>query len=324
MRVLIAGAGAVGQWLGGLLHEARHDVTLLTTPRHVEAFRQGGLRIRGLAGIAWDPKAVTSPAQAKGPFEAVVLTAKAHQTAPLAQATAGLLDSKGVFLSLQNGLGNGGKIRRFIPADRIAIGLTSHGLTLEAPGRVLHVGAGATLVGPLEGANYAAARGAQALLADAGLKPEWHDAMRGFVWRKAIVNHALNPVAALHGAANGQVRDREDLYGLGLDLLQEATALARRARVHLPPGDMGEAFTATLERTRDNKCSMLQDVEARRATEIEQITGRMVRLGKALQAPMPRSDSVYGRVKDLESSYLETGVAARMAQEEMAWETEPF
>jgi 2-dehydropantoate 2-reductase len=325
LRVLVAGAGAIGQWLGLRLLQTGQDVTLLCRPSHAEAISAKGLRITGLTELHGHVRAVSSVAEAEGRFDLVALTCKAHQTAALGAEVAPLLAPDGVLLSLQNGLGNAEKLRRFAPAGRIAVGLTSHGVTVEAPGVLRHAGEGPTLVGPAPGsAPDGAARTAFRVLAQARLEPEWQDAMRGFVWRKAIVNAGINPVGALYGASNGDLLRRDDLRSLCLGLVREAEALARKARVPLPPGDLQAAALATLERTAQNKCSMLQDVERHRPTEVEQITGRLVRLGEKVLASMPLSDSVYGRVKDLEASYLGAETAARMARDELAWEAEPF
>ncbi|HUR64386.1 MAG TPA: ketopantoate reductase family protein [Candidatus Thermoplasmatota archaeon] len=323
MRVLVAGAGAVGQWLGGRLLQDGHDTTLLCRPLQAAAISGPGLFVRGATTLHGHPKAVTELEAGADPYEAIVVTCKAHQTAAMAQLVAPHLAPHGILVSLQNGLGNGEKLRHVASAGRIALALTSHGLTLEAPGKVLHAGTGPTLVGPLDPTADGAARIAFGLFTRVGLEPEWRDRMRGPVWRKALVNHAINPVAALHGVPNGKLLEKEPLRALSRSLLDEGLALAQRARAEVGDGVV-ESFEATVERTRDNLCSMLQDVKARRPTEIEQISGRLVRLGEQLLVAMPRSDSVYGRVKDLEASYLGPERARRLAWEELAWEREPF
>lgn len=321
LNVLVAGAGAVGQWLGARLEQAGYGVTLWTTPRHTEALATG-LVVTGLTNLSGRVRAVSD--RPRGPFDVVVLTSKAHRTAALAEAAAPALARDGVFLTLQNGLGNAGKVARFVPPDRVAVGLTSHGVTLEHPGRVVHAGSGATLVGPAAGAPPDAARRAHTVLERAGLEPEWKDAMRGFVWRKAIVNAGINPLGALHGVRNGGILERKDLREEALAVVAEGVRLAGEARVGLPEGDLSQTLLSTLERTVGNKVSMLQDVEARRPTETEQILGRMVRLAGRMGVPVPRMEGLYGRMKDLEASYLGAEAALRLAQEEAAWETDPF
>ena len=322
MKVLVAGAGAVGQFLGARLQDAGHKVKLFTTPRHVLALH--ALRIEGLS--TWSGAlAATSDVTLLGTgFDAIILTSKAHQTQHLAPLVAAKLATNGAFLSLQNGLGNAQKVARFVPPAQIAVALTSHGVMVEAPGRLRHAGIGATQVGPHTPEGEKAAAAAHTLLGDAGLAPESQQAMRGFVWRKAIINHCVNPVAALYRVPNGEVLTQPHLHRQSTGLLKEAMALAEKARVRLPPGDLQELLDATLQRTATNRVSMLQDVEAHRPTEIEQLTGRMVRLGQRLRVLMPRSIEVYGQVKDLESSYLGREAALALARDEKPWEAEPF
>lgn len=324
LRILVAGAGAIGQWLGLKLLQTGQDVTLLARPRHVEAIRAGGLRVTGHTEAQAHIPAVASLAEVKGSFDLIALTSKAHQTAELAPELAPRLKPDGVLLSLQNGLGNAEKLRAVLPRDRIAIALTSHGITLEKPGLLRHAGQGATLVGPFAGANEAAARTAYRVLLQAGLEPEWQETMRGFVWRKAIVNAGINPVGALHGVKNGEILKRSELRRLCVGLVREAEGLAKVLRVPLPPGDLQQLVITTLEKTALNKCSMLQDVEAKRPTEVEQLTGRLVRLGRAMRVAMPLNDGVYSRIKAFEASYLGHDGAAAYAESESEWERQPI
>jgi 2-dehydropantoate 2-reductase len=324
LRLLVAGAGAIGQWLGARLLEARHDVTLLTTARHRDAIAKDGLCVRGETSLCVDPTVATDAAALRPGFDAIVLTAKAYRTAPLAAATARLLAPGGVYATLQNGLGNAEKLARHLPVDRIAVATTSHGVDVEAPGKLVHTGLGGFRVGPMAPAGAEAARTLHGLLADAALAPAWADQMRGWTWQKAILNSGINPVGALHGATNGDILARAELRGLAQGLIDEAEALARRARVPIPDGDLRALALDVLGRTQANRNSMLQDVAARRPTETEQITGRLVRLGEKLLASMPRSDAVYGRMKDLESGYLGADAATRLAWDELPFEADPF
>lgn len=322
MKVLVAGAGAVGQFLGARLQDAGHRVKLYTTPRHVLALH--ALRIDGLSTWSGALSGSSDVATLGKEFDAILLTSKAHQTQHLAPLVAPLLTAGGLFLSLQNGLGNAQKVARFVPPAQVAVALTSHGIMVQAPGRLRHAGIGATQVGPHVQEGEKAATAAHALLGDAGLAPESQQAMRGFVWRKAMINHCVNPVAALYRVPNGEVLAQVHLHRLSTALLKEAVALAETARVRLPPGDLQELLDATLQRTAANRVSMLQDVDAKRPTEIEQLTGRMVRMGQRLRVLMPRSIEVYGLVKDLEASYLGRDAALALARDEKPWEAQPF
>ncbi|HUR61101.1 MAG TPA: ketopantoate reductase family protein [Candidatus Thermoplasmatota archaeon] len=324
MRVLVAGAGAVGQWLGGRLLQDGHDTTLLCRAEQAAAINGPGLFVRGHTTLHGHPKAVTEVPPATDPFEVILLTCKAHQTAPLAAAVAPHLKAGGVLASLQNGLGNGQKLLRSSPSmSQVALALTSHGLTLEGPGRVHHAGLGPTLVGPLEAGSDQGARVLFGLLARVGLDPQWRDDMQGPVWRKALVNHAINPVAALHGVLNGDLVRRPALHAQCLAVLAEGEEVARRAGIDLGGDSLAEAFGQTVARTAANACSMLQDVRAKRPTEVEQITGRIVRLGEGLKVPVAQSADLYRRLKDLEASYLGGQRAHHTTRDEAPFEAGP-
>jgi 2-dehydropantoate 2-reductase len=273
------------------------------------------LVITGHTELTTHPNVITEPA---GSYDAVILTCKAYQTASLGSVVAPLVAEGGILATLQNGLGNGEKLARFIDPTRVAVALTSHGITVEAPGRLRHAGEGATKVGSVPGHKGPAAGVLEGLLADAGLAPQATENMRGAIWQKAIVNAGINPVAAMQGVTNGALLNGP-LAELSASLVREAVALAGRARVALPPGDLVELTRAVCTATAENKVSMLQDVEAKRPTEIEQITGRMVRLAETLLVSMPRNESVYGKIKDLESSYL-----GAEASQQTAWDETHF
>lgn len=321
-RTLIAGAGAIGQWLGARLGAAGHDVTLLTRAPSKAAIDAEGLHVSGLSDLHVELPCITDigPDDA-GRFDLIIITAKAHATASIAGQVAPALAPDGILASMQNGLGNGQKLLPHVPADRAAVALTSHGIGVEAPGHVRHNGDGTTQVGPVESGADHGARILEALLEDAGLAPSYHDDTRPLIWRKAIVNAAINPLGALYGVPNGGIVDDPDLLALSKALCEEATALARKARVDLD--DPWPTVEAVLRATATNRCSMLQDVESRRPTELEQITGKMVRLGELLLVSMPRSESVYGKVKDLERSYLGAEATERLAWDELQHSTSP-
>lgn len=321
--VLMAGAGAIGLWLAARL--APHaDVTVLARPPVVAAVQRDGIRVRDAQGVEADPvrgvaathDAALLPREA---FGACVVTCKAHQTAAVAAAVAPALAPGAPFVSLQNGFGNGAKLAA-VRDSGIVVATTSHGVSVEAPGVVRHAGSGPTRIGPHreEGDEV---RAAAVLLAAAGLAPEVHRDMRPHVWQKAAVNHAVNPTAAVAGVPNGALLEGP-LRAQAATLLEEAYALSRAAGVGVPGGRAGmeEALWGTLERTRANRCSMLQDVAARRPTEAEQITGRLVRLGRRLGHPMFASEDAYHRAKGLEASYLGEERALALTRDEVAWE----
>ncbi len=287
-KILIAGAGAIGMWLGALLADAGHEVTLLARAPHCDAIQEHGLRTEGHTNLAVKVGCTTAPPP--GPFDGIIITAKAHATAGLAAAVAPSLARDGVMASMQNGLGNEAILRDFHASPAIA--LTSHGVTVLGPGHVRHAGLGATSVGPATGADAGPARTLHGWLGDAGLAPEWHDDMRTPIWAKVVVNAAINPVCALAGATNGlllQGPPREEARRLA----EEAARVARAEGASID--DAWSVVAHVIEQTADNKCSMLQDIEAGRPTEIEQITGAIVAAAKRHGIEVPANQAILAR-----------------------------
>ncbi|MGB1696962.1 MAG: ketopantoate reductase family protein [Thermoplasmatota archaeon] len=306
--ILIAGAGAIGQMVAARLVLSGQPVQCLVRDRFVTPLQNA--RVHGKTEYEGPLDAVTEPA---GPYDIIIITAKAHQTHEIAAQLQPHLAPDGTVVSIQNGLGNQQKLERFFDAEQVVVGLTSQGATIQEPGVVYHAGLGPTKLGGPRAEAIAE------LLAP--LQPTVHEDIREQVWTKAIVNAALNPLGAIFGCKNGEVYADPDRRALAKAITAECWALATKARVDIP--DPWPAVESIMQMTADNKCSMLQDVEAKRPTEIEQITGRLVRLGELLLVSMPKNDYVYGRLKDLERSYLGSD-SEEMAFLELEWARDPF
>ncbi len=136
--VLVAGAGALGSVVGGLLARAGWPVTLLGRRPHLDAIRRSGLAIDGLFGAhrVTGLAAVTSARELRGPYDAILLTVKAYDTAAMAAAVAPFLAPDGVMLSLQNGLGNLEAAAAVVGVERVLGARVIFGAELGVPGSV--------------------------------------------------------------------------------------------------------------------------------------------------------------------------------------------
>ncbi len=193
-------------------------------------------------------------------------------------------------LSLQNGWGNAPRIASIVGEDRVLVGLTYHGGTLLAPGRVKHPGVGMTYIGELTGKPterlgrvIEAFRGAQ-------IETTQSDRILDEVWKKLALNACTLPVAGLLRFMSHELVAFDGTKSLMAAILREVVAVAKAQGIALDYDERWAAITGLLEKAIGGKASMLQDVEAKRQTEIEVINGAIVDAGAGRRADAAQRD----------------------------------
>lgn len=296
MEILVFGAGGMGSLLGGLL-SVRHDVTLVGREEHMAAIRAHGLRITGKTARMVHPHAATRvPADVRP--ELVVVTTKAYDTAA-AMTSLRRFANASVFLTLQNGLDNPDILAG--TAKRVVAGTISHGVTLLGPGEIRHAGIGDTVVGAWRGVDHGDVVRVRDLLDEAGLRTRVSDDIRRDLWAKLVVNAAINPVAALAGVTNGRLVEDRSLARLLDEVGREAAAVARAEGIRLDADDVLRKARLTARRTAANRVSMLQDLDHHRRTEIDAITGAILRAADRRGVDVPRNRALYALVRAREA-----------------------
>ena len=283
MRVVVFGAGSLGSLVGGLLTR-RHDVTLVGRQPHIQAIEESGLVIAGVVEAVVVPHAVES---VKGLQQAdmVVITVKSYDTEAALEAVRPLVAEGTLVVSLQNGLKNAELITMAYPGKAV-IGVTSLGATKSGPGRVYYAGEGDTYFGVWKGEDMIAEKVAE-VFNSIGLDSYVTEDIIAELWAKAIINAAINPVTAIAHCKNGRILKDESLLKVVELACREGQRAAKASGVDLGDGDMFDRLKLVLRRTSDNKSSMLQDVERRKRTEIDEISGEIVRRAEAAGVDTP-------------------------------------
>ena len=210
----------------------------------------------------------------------------------------------GAVASVQNGIGNEEVIAGHV--SRVIRGTTFPAGKILEPGVVQWDVKGDTTLGPFEPSPATADEIER--LADActrgGMPTKAVGDARPAQWRKVIFNAATNPVGALTGLTHGRVCERTDLRKLVSGLVEEGKAVAAAQGITLD-ADPEELIdhAARPDVAYDHKASMLQDVEARRLTEIDFLNGGIGRFGREHGVPTPLNDAVTALVKGLEESW---------------------
>jgi 2-dehydropantoate 2-reductase len=304
VRVRVVGAGAVGSLLGLRLAAADHSVTLVGHASVVEPVRRSGLRLDGDPHGPYPVTATTTLAGGEVP-DALLVTVKTFDL----DAVAGALGTSGFapvpILLPQNGL----HVERAF-TDRLREGGWSDAGQLvvravstlpamwAAPGVVRQPGRGELLLGDPLGApgNARAALLFRDLLSGAGVPVRSVPDLERELWRKALVNAAINPVTALHRTPNGALA-AGPLHDEALTLLREAVVAAGAAGVRFSEAEAVADFERVVRATAQNHSSMLQDVERGRPTEIDAISGEIVRAAAAHAIDLPATRAVVERLR---------------------------
>lgn len=296
MQVLVFGAGAMGSLIGGLLSR-NNEIVLIGRRQHVQEIQENGLSITGRTNLLVHPVAKEKLDGEERP-DWVIIATKSYDTEDAMKAV-GQFHESSVFISLQNGLDNEDVISR--RASRVVGGVTSHGVTMEGPGRIYHAGVGKTFVGNFKDAEDNVSEVAKAFT-EAGIHTDVTDYIRREIWKKVIVNAGINPLTAITLQKNGFILENPNLIATLETICEEAVSVANAHGIDI---SVDEAIRETKEVARltaDNKSSMLQDIEKGRKTEIESICGAIARLGMQKGIPTPVNLSLMAVVKGLESS----------------------
>jgi 2-dehydropantoate 2-reductase len=268
VRVVIAGAGAIGGYLGARLARAGVDVVLFARGPHLHAMQARGLRVTVLStqnGIPWW----------------------------YFQGSGGELDG----LRLER-LDPGGALAAAIEPRRIIGSLIYFSTDIAEPGVVHHTEGNRISLGELDGSRSDRVKAIAEAFASAGFRCPITTRIRHEIWVKLLGNIAFNPISALTGATLVEMVRHPEVSLLARTVMAETEGVAGRLGIELPITI--DQRMAGAEKVGAHKTSMLQDLEAGRSLELEAIVGAVVELGARLEVPMPATQAVYACAKLLD------------------------
>jgi 2-dehydropantoate 2-reductase len=302
--VCVVGCGAVGSLFAANLARLE-DVEVWAYDlfeAHVEAINRDGLRLSGAGEVLGRLTATSNPSELP-PCDFGIVATKAMHTAAAIEATAAAF-AHGCVATVQNGLGNEEAIANHV--ERVIRGTTFPAGKLLEPGHVQWDVKGDTTLGPFEPrpAPFGEIERLAEACTRAGMPTTVVQDARGPQWRKVIFNAATNPVGALTRLTHGRVCEDPELRRLVSGLVDEGKAVAAAQGIELDadPEDLID-HAARPDVAYDHKASMLQDVEARRQTEIDYLNGGIVRFGEEHGVPTPLNRAIWALVKGLEQSW---------------------
>jgi 2-dehydropantoate 2-reductase len=299
VRIGIVGAGAIGLAFAAALARA-HDVVLLARRASAaEAIVSDGITVEDDDGVHNVPVRATADAGSFDGCEAVVVAVKAYSTAEALAPLRGVLPPHALVATVQNGIDNAKTVRGALPGARVIAGSTQQGVIRLGDDRVRSVNRGTTVFARDDSAAPTSEDLARAFAA-AGLDARVAADVDQLLWQKLLIVAAINPLGALTGRTNGAVVTDPDLIALARALAGEAAMVARAERVD--PGDAWAAVEAAARSTAANRNSMLQDLDAGRPTEIDAISGAILRRARNHGIAVPLTETMLHLVRARERS----------------------
>jgi len=319
MRFLIAGAGAIGGYIGACMTRAGQDVTLYARGPHLKAMQERGLTVLSADGdFETRPRAIGDLAEA-GAVDVIVLGIKAHGLTRLAPLLRPLIGENTTVVSTQNGIpwwyfqvgagefaglpltrvDPGGVIGSSIDPLRVVGSLVYLGTEIVEPGVIRHTEGNRISLGEPDGSRSERCRAIAEAMIAAGLRCPVTTRIRHEIWVKLLGNVAFNPISALTHATLARMAGDSEVCPVVRSIMAEVESVANRLGVTLPISI--EQRIAGAEKVGEHKTSMLQDLEAGRPMELEPVVGAVVELGERLGIEMPHTRTVYACAKLLEA-----------------------
>jgi 2-dehydropantoate 2-reductase len=311
MRFLIAGAGAIGAYLGARMAQAGFDVTLFARGPHLRAMQDRGVQVKSADGDFVARPAIIGSLEEAGPVDVVFLGVKAHSLPQLAPQLKPVLGPETAVVSTQNGIPwwyfeafegewKGLRLERVDPRGAISSAIEAHRVVgsivyfsteITAPGIIQHIEGNRISLGEPDGTRSERCRRIAEALVASGLRAPMTTRICREIWVKVLGNASFNPVSALTRATLVRMVQDPGVCSLIRNIMQEVEGVSRKLGMELPVSI--DQRIAGAEKVGEHKTSMLQDFEAGRPIEVEALVGAVVELGERVGLPMPYTRTVY-------------------------------
>jgi len=322
MRIAIVGAGSIGGYLAAKLQLSGQPVTVIARGANLAAIRANGLKLLLPDGTEETaiPDLATDDLTAAGPHDVVILGVKGQQVATLAPTLGPLLGPETAVVPAQNGIpwwyfqrcggpfegrrlesvDPGGAISAHIAPERVIGCVTYQAAELTEPGVVKFIKGNRFTLGEPDGEKSERVMALAQALTNAGLKVPVPSDIRTEIWVKILGNMTFNPISALTRATLGEMISFEPTRALVAATMAEATEVASRLGIRIRI--TSEKRIQGAAEMGSHKTSTLQDIEAGRTTEVELLVGAVAELGRLVEFPTPRIDTLYACLKLLEKT----------------------
>ena len=300
MKIAVIGAGAMGSIYGGHL-SLHNDVTLIdTNPKVIETVQQNGLKIEenGQENI-YRPSAAVS-CEGMEPVDLIILFVKALYSKAALSGNRNLIGSNTYVMTLQNGSGHEDILGESVPQDHIIIGTTEDNGAVLGFGHIRHGGVGNTNVGMLTEDKENFLNKLKESFDSCGFNVRIHPNIQQLIWDKLFTNVSLSAVTAVLQVNIGYIAANEYAWQMTMALLHEAVETAHALGLEADEEKLAEKIRATSVGSPEGVTSICADIRAGRKTEVDTISGSVVRAAHKAGVSVPVHEFVVNTIHALE------------------------
>lgn len=306
MKIAIVGTGAMGSIYAGLMADAGNEVWAVDTwAEHIEAIQKNGLRVEGASGdrVAKAVQATTD-VSAPGPCDLVIIATKASGVESAAKSLGPLLRDDTLVLTIQNGVGAGERISRYMAPDNVLLGVAQgFGASMKGPGHAHHNGMSLIRIGEMQGGSVARSEQVADLWRSSGFEAKAFEDINQLIWEKLICNVAFSGPCAVFNRTIGEVMADPHSWQISHTCAQEAFEVAMAKGINITFDDAREYVTNFGNNMPNARPSMLLDHMARRPSEVDFINGAIPVEANALGLRAPYNEVISGIARSREAEF---------------------
>ena len=301
MRIAVLGGGAMGGLFGGYLSR-QNEVTLIDVNQGlIDKVNTEGLEIRepdGSSGI-YRPKAVSSTAGME-PVDLIVVFVKAMFSEGALTANKGIIGPDTYIMTLQNGSGHEDTLGKFVDQEHIIIGTTQHNANLGGLGITNHGGSGMTHMGCVAGDVARLQKFADVFTAS-GLDADVNDGVQKMIWNKMFTNVSASALTGALQVPLGFISQDPNAWALCRQLIREAVDAAAGLGMEFDFEEKVAEVKAVCDNSPNGLTSIYADLRDGRRSEVDTISGSVVRAGRKGGVPTPSHEFLVGMIHAMEA-----------------------
>ncbi|MGI6404695.1 MAG: ketopantoate reductase family protein [Oscillospiraceae bacterium] len=305
MRIAILGAGAMGMLFGAYLSKENDVVLIDIDPARVESINRSGITVVEKDGTSniFRPGAATT-SQGIDPVDLIIVFVKSMYSQSALEANRALIGDHTYIMSLQNGSGHEEVLLKFAPENRIILGATQHNSSVGSSVEVHHGGGGHTYIGLLTGETVPLVTIADCFQ-QCNLDVTVSDHIQMKIWEKMFLNVSASVLTAILQVKLGYILDNKYAWELAERLIREAVAVAVAKGLEFSADAVVKDVQHLLEGAREGWTSIYADIRDGRKTEVDSITGSVIRAAQKLGVPVPTHQCVSHLVHALEGKHTQ-------------------